>query len=64
MQENKTSFVAPQRCALPLPPKSAARAGWVSFLSYLRLFRRDILSAQQGTFIAPGWPKCARRSSA
>lgn len=49
MQEIKTSFVAPQRCALPLLPlQPAAGAGRVSFLSYLRLFRRDILSAQPG----------------
>ena len=30
----------------PIPPKPAARADRVSLLTYLRLFRRDILSAQ------------------
>ncbi|AJE45078.1 cytochrome P450 family protein [Celeribacter indicus] len=34
--------------AAPLPPKPAARAGRVSLFGYLRLFRRDILSAQPG----------------
>jgi cytochrome P450 len=32
----------------PLPPKPAARDGRVSLWRYLRLFRRDILSAQPG----------------
>ena len=31
---------------LPLPPKPPARADRVSLLTYLRMFRRDILSAQ------------------
>lgn len=35
---------APQQ--IPLPPKPANRADRVSLLQYLRLFRRDILSAQ------------------
>ena len=34
------------RHAIPLPPKPTARADKVSLLGYLRLFRRDILSAQ------------------
>jgi cytochrome P450 len=36
-------FSPPER---PLPPKPAPRADRVSLLTYLRLFRRDILSAQ------------------
>ena len=41
-----TDETAPAPQAVALPPKPQARRGKVSLLEYLRLFQRDILSAQ------------------